>query len=171
MNTPRNSSELRAAAAARGFNSSPLIEEMLSSLEAAEGRGGDAAALLPRVRMLRRATTILAVTTAVLAGVAGFSFVRLQTQEAANGELASQFAEQRRLTAEHQKVVSDTVADLKRTTQATTESQRDATAAFTKQLNQLMDDNARLKVEGEKLRSELEVARKVAAAGALPLKS
>lgn len=170
MNTPRNSSELRAAAAARGFNSSPLIEEMLSALEAAEGRVGDAAAMLPRMRMLKRATTILAITTSVLAAIAGLSFVRLQTQEAANVELVRQVTEQQLLTKEHQKTVSTLVSDLKATTQATTESQRDATAAFTKQLNQLIDDNARLKVDADKLRVELESARK-ATAGALPAKS
>jgi regulator of replication initiation timing len=70
----------------------------------------------------------------------------------------------------NQKSLSALVADLKSTTQATTESQRDATAAYTKQLNQLIDDNARLKVEADKLRSELESARKATASG-LPAKS
>ena len=70
----------------------------------------------------------------------------------------------------NQKSLSSLVADLKSTTQATTESQRDATAAYTKQLNQLIDDNARLKVEADKLRSELESARKATASG-LPAKS
>jgi len=154
MSTIRNSTELRAAVAARGFTSSPLIEEMLTTLEATERdakNGTMAEAKSKTLRIIIAVTAALAIAATVLGVV---SYTGWQNAVATGAELSNQLTAQRQADATHQKLVADTVAELRRAYQEADASKRDTSEIFSKQITQLLDENIRLKGENERLRTE-----------------
>jgi len=166
MSTYRTAPELRAKAASLGFTSSPLIEELLATLEASETTARTAAQFEPKARGLRRALTITAVVAIAAVAGAVWSYTRWQSAAASRDELGGQLAVLRQAEDARTKTVSDTVAELRRVAQNAEAAASDTSKLFSKQLSQILDENSRLKLENEQLKAEVGTQKPVAAPSA-----
>lgn len=138
---PKTASEFRQLADSRGFTASPLVTDLLNALDHAEKGARSATSL-------RKVAVGGCICALVLAAASITFYSRLGQAETAVKELTSSIAAEREQAARHRK-------DLDGAGSALDKANKEAASTYSTLIEQLKEENKRLKSEIEKLRSSV----------------